>query len=151
AETGIPRYETCIELAEGVVVPARDFFAAPLEDSHPAELLKPDCRGEIGHVVLEPELRDFVKPVSLGPIALPRVTVEPVEAHQLDTLSVVLALRRDHAAFARSDRLRRVEAEGGEVTHRPHRAPLVAGRKGMRSVLDDGETARLGQFEDRLH
>ena len=44
------------------------------------ELVKPDRRVDVGHVVLEAELLDFVVPGSFRRVALPRVARNAVEA-----------------------------------------------------------------------
>src|SRR5436190_16441818 len=68
---------------------------------------------DVGEIVFEARSDDLVVPGwRRGGIAARGITADSVQPHQPNPSCDLLVVRRDHAAFAGGDRLRRVEAEG---------------------------------------
>ena len=62
-----------------------------------------------------------------------------------------IVVRKNHPAFAGSDRLGGLEAENAYRPQRTGDTPAIAGRKSLRRIFDDGDFARACEFQDVVH
>src|SRR5688572_24696624 len=82
-ETRVAWHQTGVKIGEAVAVRPRDVLTALLEFRHAWKLRQSQRRRDVGEVVLESEVGDLVIPVTAGGVAIPCVSAQPVQAHQL--------------------------------------------------------------------
>src|SRR3990172_1512201 len=101
-----------------------------------SQLLNPDSRRNVRHVVLVPWIENLVVPGTFGSVAFPGVCADPMKAHNSHLLGIVSVVRSDHSSFSGGDIFGCIKAEGRDVTNRPHHRSTVFGRNRMGSILD---------------
>ena len=123
--------------------------AALLEAGELAQLPQSQRGLDVGHVVLEAGHHDVVVPVSALVVALPGITAHAVQAHDAGAIEK-RGLAREHPALGGREVLGRVEAEGHGVGAGADETAPVAGRHGVRGVLDHREPMRRRQLTDAV-
>src|SRR4029077_19477341 len=102
------------------------------------KLHQSEGRLQVGQVVLVASLLDFVAPVAVAGVTIPGIAADAMEAQQADAFGKGGVRGGDHAALARCESLRSVEAESRERADGSNHLADVAGRKGGGSIFDGG-------------
>ena len=82
------------------------------------QLFDADGSGNVGQVVLESWIENFVVPGAFLGVTFPGVMADAVETHHSHPLGLFRILRCRHAAFAGRDRLGRVKGKAGDIADR---------------------------------
>ena len=134
---------------EGCAVALDDAAAQDVHLLQAVQLLQPDGRGDVGHVVLEAGHHHVVAPAPLATVPFPGVAVHAVQAgdhaffHQFGTAG-------EHAALGRGQVLGGVEGKGRRVRSRTDEDPLVLRRNGVGGVLDQHQVVLGADLTQRV-
>ena len=91
-----------------------------------------------------------------GKVLVPRIASLNLDgavhlSEQTGALKDFGVVRRQHAAFARADRLAALQTPGGDVSDTAARHPFVAGAVSVRAILYNGDTGLIAQRHQRIH
>jgi hypothetical protein len=97
------------------------------------ELLYSDSRLDIAEVVFKSVLHDFVVPVALFGVAVPRIFADAMEAKNLHPISQCRIVAGDHSSFAGGQILGGVKAEHDGIAGGPGHP--ITGADGIAAVV----------------
>src|SRR6266853_3845702 len=101
-----------------------------------ADLVHPDRRLQVHHVVFESDFDHLVMLVAFVGKALPRVLRHSVEREHLDSFRDPRVVRQYHAALAGDNILRRVKTKDSAVAEGARLPAAILRLDGVRAVLD---------------
>ena len=120
-----------------LLVPAPLGVAQPQVLLHPGELVQPQRRLQVHHVVLEARDDARVVVVTGGREPLPGVGIDPMEPEYTHAGGQRAVIRHRHPSFARDDVLRGVEGEAGHVPVAGRRSPVDQSFEAVCGILDE--------------
>src|SRR5262245_13689495 len=139
------------QILECTLIDLPYLLAPPPVRFHAPQLVDPERRLDIHHVVLEAALDDLVVLIALVGEPFPCILAHPVQREDLEAIRGVFARREDHPPFARRDVLRDVEAETTKLSERPDVLALVGRLDSMGTIFDQQESMLLRQPAEPIH
>src|SRR5687768_18130840 len=103
------------QVGKGLIVALGNAQPSLVESVAFLQLLNPQGRGNVRHVIFVPRPEDFVIPGALLGIAVPCIMANPVKAHHPHPTGPLRIVRRSHPALSGRDGLGCVKRETSNI------------------------------------